>query len=96
MRLTFALLAGPLIFGGGYAVAQGGGLAGVTMRVVDDLRDVDAVVLELEAAAAKNTDDAGDAERPHTDAREPEDASDDASRREEEGAERPVPEQPPA
>jgi hypothetical protein len=38
-----------LVFGSASAVAQDGDLSNVTMRVLDDLRDVDAVVLELDA-----------------------------------------------
>ena len=38
-----------LVFGAARALAQGGDLAGVTMRVLDDVSDVDAVVLELDA-----------------------------------------------
>lgn len=41
-------LAAALIFGSTGALAQSGELAGVTMRVLDDLRDVDAVVLALD------------------------------------------------
>jgi hypothetical protein len=82
-----------LILGCGLAFAQSGGLAGVTMRVVDDLSGIDAVVLELEVAPAENTEDADDA-----DAAE-EQESEDTGRRElvgADGAERPVPQQPPA
>ena len=42
-------LAAALVFGSAGAFAQNGDLAGVTMRVLDDLGDVDAVVLELDA-----------------------------------------------
>jgi hypothetical protein len=42
-------LTAALIFGSAGALAQRGDLAGVTMRVLDDLGDVDAVVLELDA-----------------------------------------------
>jgi hypothetical protein len=58
-------LVATLAFGSAGAYAQGGDLAGVTMRVLDDLSGVDAVVLELdssrgegEAAAASNDGEA--------------------------------------
>jgi len=43
------ILGAALVIGCGSAFAQGGDLAGVTMRVLDDVRDVDAVVIELGA-----------------------------------------------
>jgi hypothetical protein len=43
------------------AVAQDGALAGVTMRVVDDLSGLDAAILELEPAADDGRDAAADA-----------------------------------
>ncbi len=50
MRRPFiAIFAATLAFGCGSASAQGGDLAGVTMRVLDDVSDIDAVVLELDA-----------------------------------------------
>jgi hypothetical protein len=42
-------LAVALVFGSAGALAQSGDLAGVTMRVLDDVSDVVAVVLELDA-----------------------------------------------
>jgi hypothetical protein len=42
-------LAAALVFGSAGALAQSGVLAGVTMRVLDDISDVNAVVLELDA-----------------------------------------------
>ena len=63
-RQALRSLATALVFGSAGAFAQDGGLAGVTMRVLDDLRDVDAVVLDLdasrgdgEAGAANDTGD---------------------------------------
>lgn len=94
MRLLSTLLAAALIFACSHAFAQASGLAGVTMRVVDDLSGIDAVVLvlELEAAPADNTEDAADAERPAAEELE----SDDAGERDDtDSAERPVP-RPPA
>lgn len=96
MRLLSTLLAAALIFACSHAFAQASGLAGVTMRVVDDLSGIDAVVLvlELEAAPAPadNTEDAPDAERPAAEERESDDA---AERDDTDSAERPVP-RPPA
>ena len=59
-------LAATLVFGSAVALAQDGDLARVTMRVLDSVSDVDAVVLELDAnrgeaedgAAAANADGA--------------------------------------
>jgi hypothetical protein len=95
MRLIFTLLAAPLILVCGHVLAQGGGLAGVTMRVVDDLSGIDAVVLELEAVPAASSEHTDDAERPAAEERESEEASGRRERDNPEGAERPVP-QPPA
>ena len=43
------ILGAALVIGCGSAFAQGGDLAGVTMRVLDDVSEVDAVVIELGA-----------------------------------------------
>jgi hypothetical protein len=64
MRLWFTLFAAPLIFSCAHALAQSGDLAGVTMRVVDDLSGIDAVVLELEAVPAESAEEEDAAERP--------------------------------
>ena len=48
-RSLSTILGAALVIGCGSAFAQGGDLAGVTMRVLDDVRDVDAVVIELGA-----------------------------------------------
>jgi hypothetical protein len=48
-RRRVCSVAAALVFGSASAVAQDGDLSNVTMRVLDDLRDVDAVVLELDA-----------------------------------------------
>jgi hypothetical protein len=93
MRLLSMLLAAPLIFICSHTLAQNGGLAGVTMRVVDDLRGIDAVVLELEAVPAQSAEDTDDTERPAAEERESEDAS--GERDDAEDAEGPLP-QPPA
>jgi hypothetical protein len=50
-------LATALLLGSSGALAQDGALAGVTMRVLDDLRDVDAVVLELDANRGTEAED---------------------------------------
>jgi hypothetical protein len=44
-------VAAVLACGTGVALAQSGDLSTVTMRVLDDLRDVDAVILALDAGA---------------------------------------------
>jgi hypothetical protein len=99
MRSSFVLLALPVLLGGAPALAQSGSLAGVTMRVVEDLRGIDAVVLVLELEAAQPGEErAEDAEAdsvapPATEERG-EDGRED--RREEEGAERRPEPQPPA
>ena len=50
MRRSFStILVAALVCGCGSALAQGGDLAGVTMRVLDDVSDVDTVILELDA-----------------------------------------------
>ena len=48
-RSISTILGATLLFGCGSAFAQGGDLAGVTMRVLDDVSDVHAVVIELDA-----------------------------------------------
>jgi hypothetical protein len=88
MRLLFTLLVVSLVLACGPAFAQGSGLAGVTMRVVDDLSGIDAVMLELAPRDAEPADKTDAVEPPATDER-------DESRPQDEGAERPVP-QPPA
>jgi hypothetical protein len=85
MRSSFVLLALTVLLGGAAALAQSGNLAAVTMRVVEDLRGIDAVVLELEAAepGEERAEDAeADAVAPPATEERGED------RREEEGAER--------
>jgi hypothetical protein len=50
MPRSFSTIIGAtLVFASGSALAQGGDLAGVTMRVLDDVSDVHAVVIELDA-----------------------------------------------
>lgn len=45
----------------GSAAAQDGGLSGVTMRVLDDVGDIDAVILELDGNRGEGEDsDAGE------------------------------------
>jgi len=55
-RQTLMTLA--LAFGSLNALAQDGSLAGVTMRVVDDISGLDAVVIELDAGRAEDADGA--------------------------------------
>jgi hypothetical protein len=55
-RQTLLTLA--LAFGSAGALAQDGSLAGVTMRVVDDISGLDAVVIELDAGHAVGADGA--------------------------------------
>ncbi len=63
MRRPFATsLATTLLFGCGSALAQGGDLAGVTMRVLDDVSDIDAVILELDAKGGEG-DEAAQGDR---------------------------------
>jgi hypothetical protein len=49
-RQFLAFFAVALTVGAASARAQSGDLAGVTMRVLDDVGDVDAVILELDAS----------------------------------------------
>lgn len=93
MRLLSPLLAAPLIFACGHAFAQGGDLAGVTMRVLDDLSGIDAVVLELAPAAQGAGAAEGRGERQEL--REPEDGERREGRVEDEDVEPAAP-QPPA
>jgi hypothetical protein len=58
-RLSLTFLAAALALAAAAARAQGGDLAGVTMRVLDDVSDVDAVVLELDSSRAEDEDGAG-------------------------------------
>jgi hypothetical protein len=53
-RTTIALLTLLAACGCGVVLAQGGSLAGVTMRVLDDIAGLDAVIIELPAAPAAN------------------------------------------
>jgi hypothetical protein len=57
-RHALTIVAGALALGSLPALAQNGDLAGVTMRVLDDLSDVDAVVLELDANRGQSEEDA--------------------------------------
>jgi hypothetical protein len=55
---SISFLAATLAFAAATARAQGGDLAGVTMRVLDDVSDIDAVVLELDANRGEDPDGA--------------------------------------
>jgi hypothetical protein len=69
MRLRFSTtLIAALVCVSGSAFAQSGDLSGVTMRVLDDVSDIDAVVLELDSnrgtgEESADSDDTGDADR---------------------------------
>jgi hypothetical protein len=52
-RSALAALAATLALASASALAQGGSLAGVTMRVLDDIIGIDAVVLDLELDASR-------------------------------------------
>jgi len=59
MRRTLTMtLAATLIVGFGSVAAEDGDLAGVTMRVLDDVSDIDAVILELDASRGEGEDGA--------------------------------------
>ena len=68
-RLSISFLAATLVFATASAHAQGD-LAGVTMRVLDDVSDIDAVVLELDANRGDD-EDAADAAADGDDAQTP-------------------------
>jgi hypothetical protein len=62
-RNALTTLSLALILGGSSgALAQAGDLGGVTMRVLDDLSDIDAVVLDIRAERGA-TDEGGDERR---------------------------------
>jgi hypothetical protein len=66
MRRTFGtILTAALVYASGSAFAQSGDLSTVTMRVLDDVSEIDAVVLELDAnrGAAEEGDEADGADR---------------------------------
>ena len=58
-RLSLMCLTATLAFAAAGARAQGGDLAGVTMRVLDDVSDIDAVILELDASRGEAEEGAG-------------------------------------
>jgi hypothetical protein len=53
-RLSLMCLTATLAFAAATAHAQGGDLSGVTMRVLDDVSDIDAVILELDASRGED------------------------------------------
>ncbi len=71
-----------LAFGSASAFAQDGDLSGVTMRVLDDLSDVDAVVLELDANRGEGEEGAESDGRAERDAATGDDGGRDAARAE--------------
>jgi hypothetical protein len=89
-RYALTIAAGTLVLGSLPALAQSGDLAGVTMRVLDDLRDVETVVLSLDATPEATDAPAAGADRaresqsaePSRDAARDEAAADDARRAE--------------
>jgi hypothetical protein len=58
-RLSLTFLAAALVLAAATARAQGGDLAGVTMRVLDDVSDIDAVILALDPSRAEDEEGAG-------------------------------------
>ena len=59
MPRSFSTIIGAmLVMGCGSALAQSGDLAGVTMRVLDDVSDVHAVVIELDATRGESEEGA--------------------------------------
>jgi hypothetical protein len=70
-RQSLRFLAAALAFGAAGATAQDGNLAGVTMRVLDDVSDVDTVILVLDAnrGEGEESDAADRREAPAEDAR---------------------------
>ena len=67
-RQRVCAVAAVLVFGSASAVAQDGDLSNVTMRVLDDLRDVDAVVLDLDANRGEGEEGADSNSRAEGDA----------------------------
>ena len=59
LRLSTTLKAG-LVCASGSAAAQSGDLSSVTMRVLDDVADIDAVILELDANRGAGAEGDGD------------------------------------
>src|SRR5262245_57124808 len=57
-RSFSTILGATLVMACGSALAQGGDLAGVTMRVLDDVSDVHAVVIELDATRGESEEGA--------------------------------------
>jgi hypothetical protein len=84
-RISLTFLAATLALAAASARAQGGDLAGVTMRVLDDVSDIDAVVLELDASRGKDEEGAG---RGRAAGRDEQAADGDAASSSEEGAEK--------
>jgi hypothetical protein len=83
MRRTFGtILTAALVCASGSAFAQSGDLSTVTMRVLDDVSEIDAVVLELGAdrGAAEEGEEADGADRADRDAEQAPSASADEDR----------------
>jgi hypothetical protein len=60
-RQALVSIAALLTLGSDLGLAQGGELSGVTMRVLDDVRDVDAVVLALDADGGESAEEGAEA-----------------------------------
>ena len=76
MRLRLSTILGPaLVCACGGALAQGGDLAGVTMRVLDDVSDVDTVILALDANRGAGEEGADEAKGADADAKRAPEAS---------------------
>jgi hypothetical protein len=90
-RNALATLSLALILGGASsALAQGGDLGGVTMRVLDDVSDVETIVLDIRAARGEtegSEDESGDADRDVTTERGDETAAERRERQDLEDAE---------
>ena len=66
--------AATLVFAFGSAAAQDGDLAGVTMRVLDDVSDIRAVILDLDASRGAN-EEGDQGSRPRADEADEADAA---------------------
>jgi hypothetical protein len=87
-RRALISVAATLAFASASAVAQDGALSGVTMRVLDDLSDVDAVLLELDANRSESAEGAESDGRSERDAVADADSGRDTARAEAEADER--------
>ena len=79
-RSISTILGATLLMGCGSAFAQSGDLAGVTMRVLDDVSDVHAVVIELDASRGESEEGADREGRARDEANAADDAQAPAAR----------------